>query len=180
MEKIKEKLDNIKLEALFMIVLLAIVLVVGIVIFSIATKNKKIDNFKDEAHSLLSIAKNVYPALEKSGKQNYIMTSEDGSSQAVCITITGLDENDYLKKEYKNWSGYIVVEKQNNKYTYTLWGTNKEYVLDGYSLEDIDQATTKKEITKYNNEEYERKVTTSFEGISGKKYNGSCISKKVE
>lgn len=180
MEKIKEKLENIKLEALFMIVLLAIVLVAGIAIFSIATKNKKIDNFKEDATSLLTIAKNVYPALEKSGKNNYIITSEDGTSKSICITITGLDENDYLAKDYEDWDGYIVVEKQSNEYTYTLWGTNNEYVLDGYTLEEIEEATTKKEITKYNNEEYERKVATSYEGATGKKYNSPCISQKVE
>ncbi len=177
MEKLKDKLENVKLEALFMIVLLAVVLIAGIAIFSISTKNKNIDNFKDDATSLLSIAKNVYPALEKSGKNNYIITSEDGTSTAVCITITGLDENDYLKKEYKNWSGYIVVEKQSDNYTYTLWGTNNKYVLDGVNLEEI---AALKELKQYNNEEFERKVTTSYEGVSGKKYNSPCISKKVE
>ncbi len=177
MEKLKDKLENVKLEALFMIVLLAIVLIAGIAIFSISTKNKNIDNFKDDATSLLSIAKNVYPALEKSGKNSYIINSEDGTSEAVCITITGLDENDYLKKEYKDWSGYIVVEKQSGNYTYTLWGTNTKYVLDGVNLEEIEEL---KELKKYNNEEFERKVTTSFEGANGKKYNSPCISKKVE
>ncbi len=180
MEKIKTKLENIKLEILFMIVLSAIVIIAGISIFGITTKNKKIDNFKEEAESLLTIAKNIYPALEKSGNQNYIITSEDGSTKSVCITITGLEENDYLTKEYKDWSGYIVVEKQSDNYTYTLWGTNKKYVLNGYNLEEIKNATTSKEITKYNNEEFEREVTSSYEGKSGKKYNSSCISKKVE
>ncbi len=180
MEKIKTKLENIKLEILFMIVLSAIVIIAGISIFGITTKNKKIDNFKEEAESLLTIAKNIYPALEKSGNQNHIITSEDGSTKSVCITITGLEENDYLTKEYKDWSGYIVVEKQSDNYTYTLWGTNKKYVLNGYNLEEIKNATTSKEITKYNNEEFEREVTSSYEGKSGKKYNSSCISKKVE
>lgn len=180
MEKIKTKLENIKLEILFMIVLSAIVIIAGISIFGITTKNKKIDNFKEDAESLLTIAKNVYPALEKSGNQNYIITSEDGSAKSVCITITGLEENDYLTKEYKDWYGYIVVEKQSDNYTYTLWGTNKKYVLNGYNLEEIKNATTSKEITKYNNEEFEREVTSSYEGKSGKKYNSSCISKKVE
>jgi hypothetical protein len=180
MEKVKEKLTTIKLEVLFIIVLLAIVIIAGLAIFTMATKNKNIDNFKDDAKSILSVAKNIYPALEKSGNQNYIITSEDGSTRSVCITITGLEENDYLTKEYKDWSGYIVVEKQSDNYTYTLWGTNKKYVLNGYNLEEIKNATTSKEITKYNNEEFEREVTSSYEGKSGKKYNSSCISKKVE
>ena len=49
MEKIKDKLENIKLEVLFMIVLLAIFLLAGIAIFGASTKNKKIDNFKEDA-----------------------------------------------------------------------------------------------------------------------------------
>lgn len=180
MGTIKNKLENVKLEILFMIVLLAIVLLAGIAIFGYSTKNKKIDNFKDDAISILSVAKNVYPALEKSGNQSNIITSEDGTSTSVCITISGLQENEYLTKEYKDWSGYVVVEKQNGNYTYTLWGTNNKYVLNGYSLEEIENATINKEITEYNNEEFERQVTTSYEGKTNKKYNSSCISKKVE
>lgn len=180
MEKIKDKLENIKLEVLFMIVLLAIFLLAGIAIFGASTKNKKIDNFKEDAVSILSLAKNVYPALEKSGKTNYIITSEDGTSKSVCITISGLEENDYFTKEYKNWDGYVIVEKENNNYTYTLWGTNKKYVLAGYNLEEIENATPKKEITEYKNEEFEREVTTSYTSKTNKKYNNPCISKKVE
>lgn len=180
MVKIKEKLENIKLEILFMIVLLAIVLLAGIAIFGIATKNKKIDNFKEDAKSILSVAKNIYPALEKSGKTNYIITSEDGTTSSVCITITGLQENEYLTKEYEQWSGYVVVEKQSDNYTYTLWGTNNKYVLNGFTLEEIENATFDKEITEFNKEEFEKQVTTSYEGKTNKKYNNPCINKKVE
>jgi hypothetical protein len=180
MGKLKETLENVKLEVLFMVVLLAIVLLAGIAIFGISTKNKKIDNFKEDAISILSVAKNIYPALEKTGKTNHIITSEDGTSTSVCMTLTGLQENNYLTKEYKNWTGYVVVEKQNNNYTYTLWGTNEKYVLNGYTLEEIEKADLDKEITEYDKEEFERQVTTSYEGKTNKKYNNPCISKKVE
>ena len=40
MEKIKDKLENIKLEVLFMIVLLAIFLLAGIAIFGASTKGE--------------------------------------------------------------------------------------------------------------------------------------------
>lgn len=177
METIKSKLENVKLEILFMIVLLAIVLIAGISIFGIATNNKKIDNFKQEAQSLITIAKNVYPALEKAGKQSYIITSEDGTSSSICITISGLEENDYLTKEYENWSGYIVVEKQKGEFTYTLWGTNEKYALNGLDSEEI---AALEDLEKYNDEEFEREVKTKYESKSGKKYNAPCISKKVE
>ena len=180
MERIKEKLENTKLEVLFMVVLLAIVLIAGITIFSVATKNKKIDNFKKDAISILSVAKNIYPALEKSGKTNYIITSNDGTTTSVCITLTGLEENNYFTKEYKDWSGYVIVEKQQDKYTYTLWGTNELYTLDGYTLEEIEEAKINKEITKYNKERFEGKVKTSYESKSGKKYSSPCINEKIE
>lgn len=180
MEKIKNKLENVKLEVLFMVVLLSIVIVAGISIFGVVTKNKTVDNFKNDAISLLSIAKNVYPSLEKAGKQNYIVTSEDGLSTSICITIDGLKDNDYLVKDYKNWSGYIVVEKKNEEYSYTLWGTNENYVLNGYNMEEIEKATTKKEITEYENEQFERKVTSSYIGKDGSKYNSPCINKKID
>ena len=180
MEKIKDKLTHIKIEILFMIVLLAIVIIIGMAIFSTSIKNKKIDNFKDHAESILSVAKNVYPALEKSGKNDYIISSDDGTSYAVCITITGLEENDYLTKNYENWNGYVVLEKYDDQYTYTLWGTNRQYVLNGYNLESIKEATVGKEITTYNNEEFERSVKTSFKGKNDKRYYGECISKKID
>lgn len=180
MGKIKDKINNVRLEILFMIVLLAIVLLVGIAIFGVTTKNKKINNFKDDAKSILSVAKNVYPALEKSGKTNYVITSDDGTSTSVCITITGLEQNEYLTKEYKKWSGYVVVEKQNENYTYTLWGTNHKYTINGLTLDEIEKSTIKKEITKYKKEDFEKQVSTSYKGKNNAKYNNPCISKKVE
>lgn len=180
MEKLKDKITNVKLEVLFIIVLLAIVIIAGLAIFTIATKNKNIDNFKDDAKSIVSVAKNIYPALEKSGKIEYIHTSEDGTSTAVCITITGLEENDYLTKKYKNWNGYVVVEKSNNEYTYTLWGTNKKYVYNKIELSSIDGSNVGKEITEYEKEEFERSVKTSFKGKNDQTYYGECISKKID
>ena len=179
MENFKNKLTTIKVEVLFIIVLLAIVIIAGLAIFTIATKNKNIENFKDDAKSILSVAKNIYPALEKSGNTEYIHTSDDGTT-AVCITITGLEENDYLTKKYKNWNGYVVVEKNNDKYTYTLWGTNKKYVYNGYELSEIENSSIEKEITNYEKEEFERSVKTSFKGQNDKTYYGECISKKID
>jgi len=180
MEKVKEKLTTIKLEILFIIVLLAIVIIAGLAIFTMATKNKNIDNFKEDAKSILSVAKNIYPALEKTNNTDYIHTSDDGTSKAVCITITGLEENDYLTKKYKNWNGYVVVEKTNNEYTYTLWGTNKKYVYNEIDLLSIEKSSVDKEITKYQKEEFERSVKTSFKGKNDKRYYGECISKKID
>ncbi len=179
MDKIKDKLTNIKLELLFIIVLLALVIIAGIAIFSSATKSKQIDNFKDDAQSLLSVGKNVYTNLEKTGNTNYIYSSEDGTSKAVCITINGLEENDYLTKDYSDWDGYIIIEKQSENYIATLWATNKKYVLNGYNFEEIPELSANKEITKYQDENFTGKVKTSFNSKDNK-YNAPCINEKVE
>ena len=194
MENAKEKLTFSKIEILFMVVMVSLVIIAGTAVFTITTKNRNIANFKQDASSIISTAKNTYAAFMMSDKTKGIVKSDSGEYHGMCITIKGLKENGYLIKEYKDWEGYVVIEETKNKeYNYTIWATNKKYVIDGYDSTKIDSLTIDNGITSYNDDSFTSKVKTSFTGTSGDKggtgssdgsnlqrYQTSCINEKVE
>ena len=190
----KDKLTFSKIEILFMIVMVALVILVGITIFTLTTQKRNVKNFQDGSEYLISFAKNAYSAIKMTGNTDYIVTGSDGSTKGMCITIKGLKDNDFLQKEYDGWEGYIVIEESaNKKYNYSIWATNQRYVLNGYDSSKIKELTTDNGITKYNNDEFSSKVKTSFTGTSGEKggtgstdgstllrYEAPCINEKIE
>jgi len=190
----KDKLTFSKIEILFMIVMVALVILVGITIFTLTTQKRNVKNFQDGSEYLISFAKNAYSAIKMTGNTDYIVTGSDGSTKGMCITIKGLKDNDFLQKEYDGWEGYIVIEESaNKKYNYSIWATNQKYVLNGYDSSKIKELTTDNGITKYNNDEFSSKVKTSFTGTSGEKggtgstdgstllrYEAACINEKIE
>lgn len=194
MDKVKEKLTFSKIEILFMVVMVSLVIIAGTAVFTITTKNRNIANFKKDASSIISTAKNTYAAFMMSNKTKGIVKSDSGEYQGMCITIKGLKENGYLVKEYKDWEGYVVIEETEDKdYHYSIWATNKKYVIDGYDSTKIDSLTIDNGITSYNDDSFTSKVKTSFTGTSGDKggtgssdgsnlqrYQTSCINEKVE
>ncbi len=190
----KDKLTFSKIEILFMIVMVALVILVGITIFTLTTQKRNVKNFQDGSEYLISFAKNAYSAIKMTGNTDYIVTGSDGSTKGMCITIKGLKDNNFLQKEYDGWEGYIVIEESaNKKYNYSIWATNQKYVLNGYDSSKIKELTTDNGITKYNNDEFSSKVKTSFTGTSGEKggtgstdgstllrYEAPCINEKIE
>ena len=190
----KEKLTFSKIEILFMVVMVALVIIAGITVFSITTRNQNIKNIKDDAASLISAAKNAHASFVMSEKTSHIYLNSDGVTKGMCITVKGLKENGFLTKDYENWEGYIVIEEgPNKKFNYSIWGTNKKYVIDGYDSVKLAELTIEDGITTYNDDEFTNKVKTSFTGTSGdkggtgssdgstlKRYEGACINEKVE
>lgn len=175
-----------KLEILIIIVLVAVLLLLGIVLVTSSTKNKNIDTFKKDSESILTASKNIYGNLEKN-QSEYIIASNEGISNAMCITLDGLKKNDYLENDYENWDGYIVIEKDlNNKMYYTAWLTNGKYVIDGYTLDMIDKLNLKDE-TLLEGDQIDL-PHKSFEGTEKDKggmskkatYNQNCINEKIE
>lgn len=173
-----------KIETLIIVVIVAVLLLLGIILVSATTTNKNLDTFKKDTTSILNASKNVYGNLEKK-ESSYITTSSEAISTGVCITLNGLKENDYLENEYKNWDGYVVIEKDlNNNYTYIAWLTNGKYIIDGYSLDKISELSSK-EIVKGKEIEI---PDSSFKGTSSDKgglskitnYNQKCIDEKIE
>lgn len=194
MDKTKEKLTFSKIEILFMIVMVALVIIAGITVFTITTRNQNIKNFKDDTSELVSLAKNAHAAFTMSDKTSGIVTSTDGTTKGMCITIKGLEANDFPVSNYKDWDGYIVIEEADKQqFNYSVWVTNGKYVINGYDSTKISELTTDEGITSYNDDNFSTKVKTSFTGTSGekggtgstdgsslKRYEAACINEKVE
>lgn len=181
-----------KIEILFIIVIVSIVLVSGLAIVFVAKKNADVKTFKQDSDAVIKAAKNSYATMIKKENTEYIVTSEDGSSKGMCITLKGLQDNEFLSKNYDDkWDGYVVIEELNDEYQYTIWITNKKYVIDGYESAKINELTIKNQgITAYNDNEFSSKVKTSFTGTTSskggtavntiKRYEAKCINEKVE
>ncbi len=194
MDKVKDKLTFSKIEILFMIVMVSLVIIAGITVFSLTTRNRNIANFKEDTSSLLNIAKNAHASLMMSEQTKDIVTSTDGTHKGMCITIKGLEKNGYPVEAYKDWNGYIVIEEDSNKqYYYTAWVTNGKYVIEGYDSKKVPDLTIDDGITTYNDDNFPSKVKTSFTGTSGdkggtgssdgstlKRYESHCVNEKIE
>ena len=186
MDKYKDKITFSKLEILCMIVLIVLFVTGGIFIVSIATQNQKALNLKNEANSLIEASKIAYNHYSLLNNTEYIVTSNDGESKGMCITLEGLVNNDFTTKTYDNWDGYIVIEEKNNNLLYSIWLTNQEYVIDGYESSKIDSLKFNKGITKYSDEKFAYNVRKEFtspssdKGGTGKEYSTKCLSEKIE
>ena len=189
----EEKLSFNKIEVLIMIVLVALIIVSLTLVVTITTKNRNISNFKNDSEYIISAAKNAYNSFKISEKTSGIVTGSDGSTLGMCITVKGLKENEFLTSSYKNYEGYVVIEEsQNHTYNYSLWLTNKKYVINGYDSKEIKNLSSNKGIEKYNDDEFTSKVRTSFTGTtkdkgglsidqdSLKRYEAACINEKIE
>ena len=193
-EKAEEKLNFSTIEIILMVVMVALVVVSAITVVSITTRKQNIDNLKKDAISIVAQAKNAYAGfIFKFEEDNeYIVQGEDGLTKAMCITLDGLYENGYATKPFEDADGYVVIEESpNHQYNYTIWYTNKKYVIDGYDSEQLSTLDINKGITKYNNDSFSTKVRTSFTGTTAdkggtakgntpKRYEAVCINEKVE
>lgn len=187
MDKYKDKLTFSKLEILCMIVLVTIFITGGIAIVSLATNNQKVNNLKQEAISIIDDAKIAYKYYSILENKDYIVTSTDGESKGMCITLDGLVNNEFTTKTYDNWDGYVVVEEKGENLYLSVWLTDKSYSIDGYALTKLNDLKLNDGITKYQDEKYAYNVRKSFTGTStekggtgNKEYATKCISEKIE
>ncbi len=189
----EEKLSFNKIEVLIMIVLVALIIVSLTLVVTITTRNRNVSNFRNDSEYIIAAAKNAYNSFKISEKTTGIVTGSDGSTLGMCITVKGLKENEFLTNDYKNYEGYVVIEEsQDHTYNYSLWLTNKKYVINGYDSKEIKNLSTKKGIEKYNDDEFTSKVRTSFTGTTKdkggispdkdnlKRYEAACINEKIE
>lgn len=191
--KKEEKLSFSNIEIIFMVVMVALVILAGTVVFTLTTRNRNINNFKEDSIKLIGIATNAHAKYTIHQTPNVFTSSTDGTEKGMCITINGLRENGFPVDLYKDWDGYIVIEEDPNKQiTTSIWATNKKFVINGYTKDKINELDFKDGITKYNNDSFSTKVKTSYTGTSGekggtgsldgsvlKKYENKCINGKI-
>ena len=192
-KSLKTKRNFSKIEILYIIVMLAIIMVAGIGVVAITTKNADIKHFKEQIDSYLGTAKNAYLSYSKQGNTTYIRNSTDGTTKGMCITLEGLKKNEFYINDLEDWNGYIVIEELADKsFKYSIWITDGKYVINGYDSERIADLNIKEgEIEAYNDNDFTKQVKTSFTGTtkdkggtgsdsSTKKYEAVCINEKIE
>ena len=165
------------LEILIIIVIAGIALICGLVIAFSAKKNGEMKTFQDRAVEIIGVSKQVFNDFERDNKTDYI--GSINNSKGMCITLNGLYKNDYYTKELKDYEGYVVIEKVNDDITYTLWLTNKKFVIKGIDSEKIETEKAKKIISDIGKEKFSMDIKTSFKGNNGT-YTATCIDEKVE
>lgn len=192
MDKLTEKMTFSNIEKLFIVVMVALAILAGVVVFSLTTRKRNIENFKGDTEHIISLAKNAYSSFDMNNNKN-IVTSDDGKTKGMCITLKGLEENGFITNDYDDWDGYIVIEESNKNYHYAIWITNGKYVIDGYDSTKIAELDLDNGIEKYNDDSFTSKVKTSFTGTSGDKggtgssdgssltrFEAACVNEKVE
>lgn len=189
----EDKLEFSKIELLIIIVMVALIIIAGTTVVTVTTRNRKVSNFKEDAEYLVSAAKNAYNSFQITNKTSRTVVGSDGTTKGTCISIRGLEANEFLTDKYKDWDGYVVIEEEaGHKYHYSVWFTNKKYVINGYDSSMIKDLTIKKGLEKFNNDELSNKVKTSFTGTTKekggtgtdesnvKRYEAACINEKIE
>ena len=186
----EDKLSFSSIEILLMIVMVALVVVSAIAVVSMTTRKQNVKKFKEESLNIVSEAKNAYAAFSIQKKTEYIVSSDDGLTKGMCITLNGLYENGYSTNKYDKYDGYVVIEESaDHNYNYSLWFTNKKYVIDGYDSEKLKDLELNKGITAYNKDSFTSKVRTSFTGTTKdkgglsenvKRYEAKCVDEKIE
>ena len=172
-----KKDKKIQIETLTIIILVTLILTIGIMIFNSLTNKRKIENFEKQSELVVGAAKNAYIAFSKEGLDNYLVTSTDGTTRAMCITLKGLEKNNLLDQDLSNWDGYVIIE-MGEKTTYKLWLTNKKYIVKGIEEQDLKKLKINDNLKKYDKEELTDDVRSSF--TSSKKYESKCINEKIE
>ncbi len=171
----KEK--KLQLETFSVIILVTLILTVGIMIFNTLTTRRKVENFEKESELVIGAAKNAYIAFSKEELPNYLATSTDGTTKAMCITLKGLEKNNLITQDLSKWDGYVVIE-MGEKTTYKIWLTDKNYIIKGIEESDIKNLKINKTLEKYDKEELSDDVKNSFS--STKRYESKCINEKIE
>lgn len=184
--KKNENLSFSKIEILFMIVLVALLMAAGIIVFSMATSSQNERNLKRDATQLAALALNEYSYQSMHGDSKNIVVGSDGSTKGMCITVDALDTYD----SYRNLNGYFVIEETSNRQIkVSVWVTDKKLVIEGYTSDMISNLNAKNGLLKYNNEDYTKRVESSFTGAeksngglnpTPNRYEAACMTQKSE
>lgn len=182
-EKKKEKLTFSKIEILFMLVLMALLMTAGITVFTITTNNRKEQNLKEEAVRLSSLAVNTYTYLQHKDDTEHIVVGSDGTTKGMCITAKALDDD-------TEFDGYFVVEEtMAKKKVISVWLTDNRLVIDGFTSDKVKDLKSGAGLTKYNNNKFTERVMSSFTGANKdngglestpNRYEVECINVKID
>lgn len=124
---------------------------------------------KNEAISSLNAATNLYTdiSMDKEKSEKYLITSNNATHKAFCITTDGLIANNYLRKN--NSKGVFLIEFsfQDGTYSYIVWIHNNKLGIPGYEKNQIRDLTLDENNTNVNNNYSSGNgLITKFDGIN--------------
>ena len=135
-------------ELLAVIVILAILMVsAGAGVMS-TMNNSKINTFKNEALTAVNSAEDMYSEISMTSdiSTKYLVTSDNGDYQGMCVTLSGLVNNGFLKKDLSTYGGIILIEVpyDGSAAKYDVWMHNGQYGIFGVEKNYINKLKYKK------------------------------------
>lgn len=125
-------------ELLAVIVILAILMVsAGAAVMS-TLNNARVNTFKNEALSAISVADNLYTeiSMNPTDSNMYLKNSNDNNYKGMCVTLNGLVQSGYLNKDLQDGAtrGVVLIEVpfDGGATKRTIWITNGTYAITGY------------------------------------------------
>ena len=156
-------------ELLAVIVILAILMVsAGAAVMS-TLNNARVNTFKNEALSAISVADNLYTeiSMNPTDSNMYLKNSSDNNYKGMCVTLNGLVQSGYLNKDLQNGStrGVILIEVpfDGGATKRTIWITNGTYAITGYEQGKISSLRYKQN----NNAQLNAKYYDALKNASG-------------
>ncbi len=136
-------------ELLAVIVILAILMVsAGAGVMS-TMNNSKINTFKNEALQAVNSAEDMYSDISMVSdiSVKYLKTSEEGDYQGMCVSLVGLVNNGFLKKDISTYGGMILLEVpyDGGATKYEVWMHNGQYGIYGIEKNSINKLKYKKD-----------------------------------
>jgi len=136
-------------ELLAVIVILAILMVsAGAGVMS-TMNNSKINTFKNEALQAVNSAEDMYSDISMVSdiSVKYLKTSNEGDYQGMCVSLVGLVNNGFLKKDISTYGGMILLEVpyDGGATKYEVWMHNGQYGIYGIEKNSINKLKYKKD-----------------------------------
>ena len=129
----KKVLKNTKgftlVELLAVIVVLAVIILIAMPAVMNSMEKARRNAFAVEANELVKIAQTAYSDL--------MMKNLTGNS--YCFSYQYLKDAGFLEKNDTNYSGSVSVNiDSNGKASYKIWLTNKNFMIDGKTVSEIE------------------------------------------
>ncbi len=165
-------------ELLAVIVILAILMVAAGAGVMSTMNNSKINTFKNEMLTAINSAENMYSeaSLDPELFNSFMMNNSDGTGEGtgfdsmsgMCVTLAGLVNNGYLKKDVSTYAGVILLEvpHDGSATKAMVWAHNSVYGINGIEKNKINKLKYKKQ---NNNESRKAGTTRTADKINGGK-----------
>ena len=165
-------------ELLAVIVILAILMVSAGAGVMTTLNNAKVNTFKNEILTAVNGVENMYSeiSMNPAAFNSYIKPNIDDkhigtgnhTMAGLCVTLAGLVNNGYLKKDISTYAGVILMEipYDGSAPKYMVWAHNSSYGINGVEKSQVNKLKYKRN---NNTESRVSTMTITADDISGGK-----------